>query len=88
GAIAQRRRGFVHRSGIDPYNHPDQYEWDIDEYHYDGTHPSTGYAKDYHYDQRFLFVQPPDYPQVYRGWGTNILSSFDEQTWFFKTPVE
>jgi hypothetical protein len=88
GAIAQRRRGFVHRSGGDPYNHPDQYEWDIDEYHYDGTHPSTGYAKDYYYDQRFLFVQPPDYPQIYTGWGTNTLQSFNEQSWYFKTPRE
>jgi hypothetical protein len=93
GAIAQRRRGFVHRSGQDPYNHPDPplepiQLWDIDEYHYDGRHPSTGYAKDYYYDQRFLFVQPPDYPQIYTGWGTNTLQSFNEETWYFKTPRE
>lgn len=84
GAIAQRRRGFVHRSGIDPYNHVNS-EWDLEEFHYDGTHPSTGYEKDYHYDQRFLFVQPPDYPQVYNGWGENTLTAFDEQTWFFRS---
>ena len=62
GSIAQRRRGYVHRSGIDPYNHPDQNEWDLDNFHYDGTHPSTGYNKDYHYDQRFKFVDLIDFP--------------------------
>jgi hypothetical protein len=89
GAIAQRRRGFVHRSGSDPYNHPNN-EWNLDEFHYNGIHPSTGYYKDYHYDQRFLFVQPPDYPQVYNGqWGDEeALTAFDEQTWFFITPDE
>lgn len=89
GAIAQRRRGFVHRSGIDPYNHPNN-EWDIDDFHYNGTHPSTGYAKDYHYDQRFLFIQPPDYPQIYKGqWDEDdALTAFDEETWFFVSPNE
>lgn len=86
GAIAQRRRGFVHRSGTDPYNHPDQMEWDLAAFHYDGTHPSTGYAKDYFYDQRFLFVQPPCYPEVYRGFGSEVLTSFQEESWFFVIP--
>ncbi|MCD4795770.1 MAG: hypothetical protein K8R49_01180, partial [Candidatus Cloacimonetes bacterium] len=62
GSIAQRRRGYVHRSGSDPYNHPNQHEWDLENFHYDGTHPSTGYNKDYHYDSRFLEITPPDYP--------------------------
>jgi hypothetical protein len=61
GSVAQRRRGYVHRSGGDPYNHPDN-EWDLENFHYDGTHPSTGYAKDYHYDSRFLETTPPYYP--------------------------
>lgn len=61
GSIAQRRRGYAHRSGCDPYNHPDN-EWDLENFHYDGTHPSTGYNKDYHYDSRFLETTPPYYP--------------------------
>ena len=90
GAIAQTRRGFVHRSGSDPYNHPLGYAnpspWIIDNYKYDGCHPSAGYDKDYHYDDRFLYIQPPDYPEIYRGWGAGTLSSFDEKAWSFKVP--
>ncbi|HHE38306.1 MAG TPA: hypothetical protein ENL20_07010 [Candidatus Cloacimonetes bacterium] len=88
GAIGQRRRGYVHRSGIDPYNHPNQTEWDLEYYHYDGTHPSSGYNKDYHYDNRFLFVQPPCYPQVYRGFGENVLTEFKAENWHMKIPPE
>lgn len=92
GAIAQRRRGFIHRSGTDPYNHPQGNSspspWNMSHYHYDGNHPSTGYNKNYHYDERFLVVQPPDYPEIYRNFGTNTLSSFDETNWFFKVPPE
>ncbi len=90
GAIAQRRRGFVHRSGSDDYNHPPSTPglWDLDHYRYDGDHPATGYDKDYHYDQRFLFVQPPDYPQIYQGWGENTLTSFETEAWFFKVPSD
>lgn len=65
GSVAQRRRGYVHRSGSDAYNHPvygEPYEWDLENFHYDGTHSSTGYAKDYHYDSRFLETTPPYYP--------------------------
>ncbi|MBC8526505.1 MAG: T9SS type A sorting domain-containing protein [Candidatus Cloacimonetes bacterium] len=69
GSLTQRRRGFVHRSGFDPYNHPDgdqnPSEWDIENYHYDGCHPSTGYNKDYHYDTRLLEAQLPDFPSAY-----------------------
>ncbi|KQC04124.1 MAG: hypothetical protein APR54_08985 [Candidatus Cloacimonas sp. SDB] len=61
GSMIQRRRGFVHRSGCDPYNH-DGNEWDIGNYQYDGDHPSTGYAKNYHYDSRFLVNELPDFP--------------------------
>ncbi|MBN2461642.1 MAG: hypothetical protein JXB60_08540 [Candidatus Cloacimonetes bacterium] len=88
GAIAQRRRGFVHRSGGDAYNHPNAMEWDLSEFHYDGTHPSTGYNKDYHYDTRFLVIQPPDYPEVYRGFGSELVASFNEDSWMFKVPTE
>ncbi len=90
GAIAQTRRGFVRRSGSDPYNHPyggsNPSPWDIDNYHYDGNHPPAGYDKDYHYDNRFLYVQPPDYPEIYRGWGASTLSSFSEEAWSLKVP--
>jgi hypothetical protein len=55
GAMAQRRRGFIHRSGTDPYNHPSNHEWDIENHHYDGVHSSTGYVKDYYFDRRILF---------------------------------
>ncbi|MCK5050674.1 MAG: T9SS type A sorting domain-containing protein [Candidatus Cloacimonetes bacterium] len=64
GSIAQTRRGYIHRSGGDPYNHPGDNEWDMDEYHYDGFHGSTGYDKDYHYDFRLNSVQPPNFPRV------------------------
>ena len=47
GAFHQRRRGFVHRSGSDPYNHPQPFNWDIPNYHYACSHPSTGYDKHY-----------------------------------------
>ena len=86
GAIAQRRRGFVHRSGQDPYNHPTPFEWDLEVYHYDGTHPSSGYNKDYYYDNRFRFIQPPCYPQIYRGFGEQALSDFKAHNWYMKVP--
>lgn len=92
GAVAQRRRGFVHRSGSDPYNHPGNNKWELDEttFHYDGEHPSTGYDKNYHYDNRFLYFQPPDYPQVYEGWGNGLtaLSAFNKRAWGFYSPAE
>jgi len=71
GSIIQRRRGAIHRSGCDPYNHPGlnpynpgDNEWNMDEYHFDGSHASTGYGKDYHYDARLAFTQPPDFPSL------------------------
>ncbi len=86
GAIAQTRRGFIHRSGGDPYNHPGDNKWEMDIYHYDGMHLPTGYNKDYHYDNRFIFVQPPDYPQIYEGWGETTLTAFEKKSWFYKAP--
>ena len=89
GAIAQRRRGFIHRSGTDPFNHPNN-EWDIPDYHYDGIHGTstigTGYDKDYSYDTRLLVIQPPYYPQVYEGWGEATVSSFSKEAWTYKSP--
>ncbi len=84
GAIAQRRRGFIRRSGTDPYNHPNPLDTDEKLYHYGRTHDPTGYDKEYYYDRRFLFEQPPDYPEIYRGWGSNDITSFTSQTWYFK----
>ena len=92
GAIAQRRRGFIHRSGDDPYNHPGDNKWNLEpyvSYHYDGTHGSSGYiTKDYHYDNRLRYVQPPNYPEVYEGWGEEAISTFDKQAWYYKSPAE
>lgn len=89
GAIAQTRRGFVRRSGSDDFNHPPgQNEWNLDQYHFGGDHAPTGYDKDYSYDKRFLYVQPPDYPQIYRGWAGNTETSFEDQSMFFKSPPE
>jgi hypothetical protein len=88
GAVAQRRRGFVHRSGTDPYNHPGDNAWDMELYHYDGFHGSTGYDKDYHYDNRLLYVQPPNYPEVYEGWGESSIATFNKQAWVYKSPAE
>ena len=52
GAMAQRRRGYIHMSGTHPAYHPPNNEWDIENHHYDGTHNSVGYVKDYHWDRR------------------------------------
>jgi hypothetical protein len=64
GTLAQRRRGFVHRSGIDPSNHSPDNLWDLENHLYDGTHPSSGYDKNYNYDARFLYEQPPYFPNL------------------------
>ncbi len=70
GSVAQTRRGYIHRSGADPYNHPGDNQWNLDEFHYDGTHDPTGYEKDYYGDTRLAFVQPPDFPKVFQA--TNV----------------
>ena len=85
GAIAQRRRGFIHRSGSDPYNHPNETEWDLEAYHFDGNHPPVGYDKNYRFDNRFRTEAPPDFPRIYDGFGeANYLLS--GEAWVFKTP--
>ena len=64
GNIGQRRRGFIHRSGTDSYNHPEPSEWNLTDFHYDGTHPSTGYDKNYHYDTRLNSTDLLDFPYL------------------------
>jgi len=89
GSIAQTRRGFIHRSGSDDYNHPPGLnEWNMETYHYGGDHGPTGYDKDYSYDRRFLYVQPKDYPEVYNGFGDSSVTPFRAYNWSFKTPSD
>jgi hypothetical protein len=66
GSLAQRRRGYLHRSGTDDFNHPPgNHEWDIQSFHYNGDHGSSGYeGRDYHFDTRFLEEVPPNYPNT------------------------
>ncbi|MBT4332504.1 MAG: T9SS type A sorting domain-containing protein, partial [Candidatus Cloacimonetes bacterium] len=90
GSLSQTRRGYIHRSGSDPYNHPNN-EWDLEEYHFDGTHGSTGYNKDYYYDSRLVTVQPPNFPAVIQAPGVsrniNVLHSSNGQN-FSESHVE
>jgi len=87
GGVQQYRRGYVHRSGIDPNNHTsDGYEWDIHNWMYDGMHGSTGYAKDYNWDDRIDYgLLPPDYPEVYEGMGSTMLF-YSSTGWTMKAP--
>ena len=100
GAIAQRRRGYMRRSGTMRVDNPDtQNWWDPGEYDhfgppfwsggqyvFGGSHPATGYNRNFFFDNRFYFITPPDYPEVYTGAGANRMSSFDETTWNIKPP--
>ncbi len=52
GSLAQRRRGYVHRSGIVNSSNPDMGDWDVNNWTYGPGHENTGYKKDYHYDSR------------------------------------
>ncbi|MBW6515484.1 MAG: hypothetical protein K0B81_02570 [Candidatus Cloacimonetes bacterium] len=68
GSIAQRRRGFVRRSGNADY---DTGIWDIDNHifglHSNALNPAggpSGYDKDYTFDTRFETKGPPDFPLV------------------------
>ena len=86
GGVQQFRRGFVHRSGNDPVNHTSETEWDLDHWHYDGTHGTTGYDKDYNWDSRIdNGMLPPDYPQVYEGLGNSDLF-YSSTGWTMKVP--
>ncbi|MCD4818027.1 MAG: T9SS type A sorting domain-containing protein [Candidatus Cloacimonetes bacterium] len=74
GTIAQTRRGFIHRSGCDPHNHPNQTEWDLDNFHYGGNHSATGYNKQYYGDRRFLVDSPLHFIEMTRKNGENTIS--------------
>jgi hypothetical protein len=90
GSVAQRRRGYVHRSGSDPYNTGGG--WDIANYRY-GAHPNSlgnpnapsatgggvGYKKNYNYDYRLKTSPPPNFPAVHLEGGT---SAFDPESWY------
>ena len=82
GAVSQRRRGFVRRSGQDPL---DTGYWDLDNYVFGGVCPYglTGYDKRYHYDHRFMHTPPPDFPEVHVKGGT---TPFQGLALRFKTP--
>ena len=100
GSIAQRRRGFIRRSGIVRSDNPDQnHHWSLGKFNpygpvhftggtyvYGGEHSATGYNRNYYFDRRFYWEQPPDYPEIYTGSGANKMSSFDTTTWNFKVP--
>ena len=77
GSVAQRRRGFVHRSGSDPL---DSGYWDMD----DPAHPmmgpsvnSTGYGKRYFYDTRFQTNPPVNFPEVRSKTGQRIFNKHE-----------
>jgi len=84
GAVSQRRRGFVRRSGQDPL---DTGYWDLDNYVFGGVCPygATGYDKRYHYDRRFMHSPPPDFPEVHVKGGT---TPFQGLALRFKEPPE
>lgn len=87
GSIAQRRRGFIRRSGNMTGDNPDTDNyWDVDNYVLGPQHNATGYEKQYHYDSRFQYKQPPHYPEVYQGSSAGQMSAFDETTWNFRVP--
>lgn len=97
GSVAQKRRGFVHRNLSDgDYPNPSG-TWNIpldlcggpsypsgNAYNYPGaTGNGVGYKKDYHFDNRFSFVTPPDFPEVHVKGG---LTPFESETWTLKRP--
>ena len=79
GSIIQSRRGYVHRSGNDSYNHGEYHSdsdsdcdeclYDFDNFLFGGTHiingEGTGYAKNYSYDKRFNSNPPLNFPICY-----------------------
>ncbi|MBM4403862.1 MAG: hypothetical protein FJ042_05710 [Candidatus Cloacimonetes bacterium] len=103
GSVAQRRRGFVHRSNYDTEHQPAIYGlWDIPA-GYLGGPPNTAYndpvlpivlsttnapgatgagvgysEKNYHFDERLSFAQPPDFPEVHVRGG---LTPFESENW-------
>ncbi len=96
GSIAQRRRGYVRRSGTADF---DTGLWDIENEIEPNTPPrygaptpsigATGYNKRYHFDTRFERRSPPDFPLViFEGYDTDELMDLGYLTlrWEFKNP--
>jgi hypothetical protein len=86
GSMIQRRRGYIHKSGTDPFNHNGN-EWDLENFQFDGTHPSTGYAKDYQYDSRLKYQDLINFPSLdpsYSDRRMKILTSLDGGQVFFE----
>jgi len=79
GSIAQTRKGFTHRSGSDPANHPGE-NWDLDAHQFGGSHASTGYDRDYFNDRRLETVNPNNFPYIINGSENKIVtySSIDD----------
>jgi len=84
GSIAQRNRGFVHRSLNDSANHVNGV-WDLDNFLYGGASTGTnaagatgsgvGYVKKYRFDNRFSSTPPPRFPEVHVKGGMTPLES-------------
>ena len=95
GSIAQRRRGFVRRSGNADY---DTGIWDINNHvfglHSNGLVPAggpSGYDKDYTFDTRFETKGPPDFPLVkFEGYESDEMMDLGYETisWSFKRPPD
>jgi hypothetical protein len=50
------------------------------------TGSAVGYStKDYHFDNRFSFVTPPDFPEVHVKGG---LTPFESEAWIFRRPPQ
>ncbi len=94
GSVAQRRRGFVRRSGNEDYDTDDF--WHIEEgiygLHSNALNPGggpSGYNKEYYFDTRFEKVGPPDFPLVrFEGYESDELMQLGYKTlsWRFKEP--
>ncbi len=77
GSVAQRRKGYLHRSGSDPL---DTGFWDLD----DPAHPwfgvncrnTTGYGRRYVYDSRFITNPPINFPEVRSKAGDRIFNKY------------
>ncbi len=87
GSVAQRRRGFVRRSGNVDF---DNGIWALDDYIY-GAPPNqpSGYDKNYYFDTRFEGTGPPDFPLVkFEGYTSDELMDLGYETvsWVFKKP--
>ncbi len=96
GSIAQRRRGYVRRSGTPSF---DTGLWDIDNSidpdsppRYGAPPPNlgpAGYDKRYHFDKRFERHSPPDFPLIiFEGYDSDELRDLGFLTlrWEFKSP--